>query len=103
MSNRAKRNTANKGRNQAAVSAWNRTGAGPMKDRRAERGGARNAFLDLLDQVHEEQFQERKEEQERIDEADMALYLAMISDELQQHDAVASEDEEYEDYLYFGR
>ena len=34
-------------RSEAALAAWNRK-AGPMEDRRRERGGARNAMRDLL-------------------------------------------------------
>jgi len=34
-------------RNEAALAAWNRK-AGPMEDRRKQRGGARNKQRDLL-------------------------------------------------------
>jgi hypothetical protein len=35
-------------RNELAVAAWNRKAAGPMQDRRRERGGARNRQREFL-------------------------------------------------------
>lgn len=37
-------------RNEAALAAWNRK-AGPMKDRREQRGGARNKMQDYLSNI----------------------------------------------------
>lgn len=39
-----------KARNWTAVAAWNRNG-GPMRDRRAPRGGARNEHAEYMDEV----------------------------------------------------
>lgn len=41
-------------RNWYAVAAHNRNSAGPMKDRRAQRGGNRNHYRDLMDEYGEE-------------------------------------------------
>jgi hypothetical protein len=42
------------GRNFAAVQAQFRTGAGPMKDRRAERGGAVNSYTLFMEEAKDD-------------------------------------------------
>jgi len=41
-------------RNWYAVAAHNRNSAGPMKDRREQRGGNRNDYRDLMDEYWED-------------------------------------------------
>lgn len=49
-----------KGRNACAVAAWNRNGAGPMKEKEG-RGGSYNLYRELLDEYYE-QLTESKQE-----------------------------------------
>jgi len=55
--------------NKRITDAWLRSGAGPMKDRRAPKGGSKNTTKDLLNEVADEHLWDIEE----IIEAEEAL------------------------------
>ncbi len=57
--------------------AWLRGGAGPMRARRAERGGTRNDSRDLLEQA--------------LDEVEDSTYTVTDNDEVEKCDDITSE------------